>query len=665
MATLTLYANKSAKVSELSPSTHYSTGSHELLYFSEDKLLVGYEPLNTAYQYKKILDAYFYFYMTPYDHVSGSVHRTGWAEGYFGPNKESWNKDTVTWLTKPAYWTSTLNTTTAKNGADWVYCATGTAYYVSDAIKYGISITAAGASYGETTRTRGGIYTEKDSSRKPYILINLSDDDVTCSFSSLSPSSGFIPKYADNTFAWNYTISGQSYTTVTATNFKFRWRANSNSQYTEVDCGTNKSYTLPANTIVSDTFQWQVVLTDVKGDVVTSAWQTLSTVEVLSTASALSPKNTVINGSVNNVFKWNHIISTSTEQTGADLEYSTDGTTFSTLATVSGSAKETTISAGFFTAGQYYWRVRTYNTDHNAGSWSSAQSFLVIAAPGTPSVTVVSSPLPTINWQSRGQQGYEVSIAGVFNSGVKYGTETTYKFTEYLDDGDYIVRVRIQNEYGLWSDYGSSPLTVTNTAGPDIVLTVTQDDEYSDLASLQWSEHIAYAFFLVYRDGKQIAKVNEFEYYDYLAAGTHTYQVRGIYTGTDNYGLSNEAEVTLDVNELTLIDCLTNERYPLGLTSDVYATVNYSSTNNIVYRHFTASEFPMAEKSKYKDEVVVFTVAFSKAEDIRKFIGLFGRKVCIKDTLGNSVIGYLDNVSRAIGSFYTEFTCEIQRIAED
>ena len=242
---------------------------------------------------------------------------------------------------------------------------------------------------------------------------------------------------------------------------------------------------MPAGTFTADEIQWRVTVT-AAGQTKTSAWYTLSTVDQLPEAVPVSPIGGFVDGTQAVDFVWQHIIATGTAQTKVDLQTSADGAQWTTLRTVATAQQQLTIPADTLSAGTLHWRVRTYNSDGAAGSWSSAVQTTVIAAPPAPVVTVAdSSPRPLIQWQSSGQQAYEVMIddAVVISA---YGVTQSYRADAYLTDGQHTVRVRVQNQYSLWSAWGALAITVANTAGSAITLTADGGVGVGDEASADY-----------------------------------------------------------------------------------------------------------------------------------------------------------------------------------
>lgn len=115
-----------------------------------------------------------------------------------------------------------------------------------------------------------------------------------------------------------------------------------------------------------------------------------------------------------------------------------------------------------FAAGIVKWRVRCTNANNQVSAWSAEASFTAQGKPPTPTVYATSSPRPEITWTGEGQLAYQIKIDNAVLH-TAYSTDGQYKVKEYLTDGAHIAAVRIQNEYGLWSDWGTAEFTVANT----------------------------------------------------------------------------------------------------------------------------------------------------------------------------------------------------------
>lgn len=481
---------------------------------------------------------------------------------------------------------------------------------------------------------------------RPYLEIEYDPSvDASPTVGELSPDSGAIAKTEANIFTWSVGSDFPCLPTIAQTSAVFRWRSGpSGTVHTISVSGSAQSVTVPANIFAGTTsIQWQVAVTANSGVTTTSDWVTLSTADATPTAAPLSPVDTVIDGSKDTLFQWQHTISTGTAQSKADLQKSTDGLTWSALATVTGSARQWTCPAGTLTSSIKYWRVRTYNADGVAGEWSEAAQIVVIAAPTAPSIQIKSTgPRPSISWQSSEQEAYQVELDGALSGGTHYGTEKSWTSPAYLADGSHTVRVRVQNQYGMWSDWGAAALPVTNTPGAAITLNV----EASSVAELSWQTTGSYDFYLVYRDGKPIAKLAQTQYTDELSSGSVSYQVRGCYDDSGNYGLSSAVTVTVFTGQYAyLYGIVSGKRAVLKHCGLKNQPIQDAISRNIQYIFMYGSTYPHAERSEFVTRKVGGTAVFLPGEDKETFDALIGELVCLKTQTGDMVIGYLNDTS--------------------
>lgn len=537
----------------------------------------------------------------------------------------------------------------ASNSPGYVSNNYSTKSMLVSSVKNGISVR--GASSARIATSRNAI--------KPYIVITHSDADVGLSISNFSPNKGSIVAANQNKFTWQESRSIYTIETTTRTSAKFRWRKSASDTVKEIDVpGTATSITIPANTFSGDSIQWQISVTANSGVTTTSDWMTLSLTDVESTAVAVAPDRAVLDGASDNVFKWEHIISTGTAQTKAELQQSTDSSTWTALATVTGAANTWTAPAGTFTSGTKYWRVRTYNSKGAAGAWSAATQFIVLAAPATPPVSIVSTePRPEIRWQSDEQQAYQVEIDGVYASGTRFGTGKTWKAPFYLADGSYTVRIRVQNEYGFWSPWGTAALPVTNVPGGAITLTAEGGIE----AALSWTPG-SFDYYLVYRDGVAIAKVTEPSYTDAAGIGGVRYQVRGCYDNSDNYSLSEAVEVTVSTDKVRLYDMERGEWLHFLYDSSAHRSTGLSLSQDIQYVQLSGHTYPVAERSEFKSRALRITCVCADDAERQALRALLGHLTCCKTPEGNMTIGYPASISESSDDFFSTYSFTIEQI---
>lgn len=465
---------------------------------------------------------------------------------------------------------------------------------------------------------------------------------------SVSPVSGTAPSQIANTFTWSIEPDGLCLADIKQTSAVFRWReTGKNSEYGDSISGSAQSITIPANTFPAATsIQWQVEVTANSGVTTTSDWVTLSTADATPVVVPISPADTAVDSSADTIFQWKYIISTGTPQNFANVYTSEDGDNWNLFAGVL-SDTQFVCRAGTLPSTVKFWRVQAFNSDGNPSEFSEPARIIVIAAPSTPSVQIKSTgPRPSISWQVSEQEAYQVELDGVLSGGTHYGTEKTWTSSAYLADGNHTVRVRVQNQYGMWSDWGTVTIQTANTLGDAIALTV----QASDFAVLSWQTSGSYDFYIVYRDGKPIAKLTQTQYTDEISSGSVTYQVRGCYSGSSNYGLSAAATVEISTGQyVTLYGIASGKKVTLKHCGLKNQPVQNAINRDIQYIFMYGSTYPHAERSEFVTKKVGGTAVFLPDEDKAGFDALIGELVCLKTQPGEMVIGYLNetsNVSR-------------------
>lgn len=500
---------------------------------------------------------------------------------------------------------------------------------------------------------------------RPYLRIFI-DETTTCglAINEVLPSSGAVVKTEQNIFSWNVSDEGLCLAALKQASAVFRWRSGtSGTIHTISISGNTQSVTVPANTFAGTTsIQWQVAVTANSGVVTTSDWVTLSTADATPTAAPLSPVDTVIDGSKDVLFQWQHSISTGTAQSKADLQKSTDGSTWTALTTVTGAARQWTCPAGTLTSSIKYWRVRTYNADGIAGAWSDAAQIIVIAAPTAPSIQIKSTgPRPSISWQTSEQEAYQVELDGKLSGGTHYGTEKTWTSPAYLADGSHTVRVRVQNQYGMWSNWGTAALPVTNTPGSAITLAV----QASSVADLSWQTSGSYDFYLVYRNEKPIAKLTQTQYTDELSSGSTTYQVRGCYADSSNYGLSSAVtvDVRAEVHQVSDLDTGLTLRLPYSDSQHRQTTRTLSRQVELL--QLSGAYYPVAVEVDSGTDALSITAALTDEAQVRQLMNLVGKLVCAKTPQGDMVIGYITSLPKQHDGFLNVFNFTVEQIDFD
>ncbi len=649
MPDYTIQADRSALVSLQFPNTNFSSGTKENLQDKADGLLVHFAAMATAGQFKKIRQLQLFV----------GTDAPNDAYGFYGyALKTDFSEKSATYNSQPErfghqfFYTNSFKDNYARSP----YISSN---FERDGLKsifsHGLNI-CIDALTGKQTN----VYTSR-SSYPPYIVVTVYDEVIGLSISGQSPAAGgFVDRTKAATFTWASAASGWCYGDVTETTCTLQWRdGTTGTVHTVAATPQTGQCIIPANTFPSSNqIQWRVSVVSNSGVTTTSDWITISTKDSTPTATPLEPIDVVVDASRSVSFSWQHSVATGTAQTKADLEISSDKETWSSLATITGALTSYTAPANTLGSGTKYWRVRTYNTDGTAGSWSDAAQFIAIGAPAAPSVTVLSAnPRPEIRWQSDEQQAYQVEIDGVYASGTRFGTGKTWKAPFYLADGSYTVRVRVQNEYGFWSPWGTAALPVTNVTGGAITLTAEGGIE----AALSWTPG-SFDYYLVYRDGVAIAKVTEPSYTDAASIGGVRYQVRGCYDNSDNYSLSEAVEVTVNTDKVRLYDMERGEWLHFLYDSSAHRSTGLSLSQDIQYVQLSGHTYPVAERSEFKSRALRITCVCADDAERQSLRALLGHLTCCKTPEGNMTIGYPASITENSDDFFSTYSFTIEQI---
>lgn len=681
MPTFTVQASGSTAVAKNHPNTNYSNLTQYKLFADPftgeagnvkqgDNIYIKFPVPGDAYKFKRVSKVTLSFYAQPTED-SGNGYKQIWT--YVNALKSQFDTSTITYATRPEVsqtytgisehadgeWTA-LNEIVQLNAVFDLAQYRSKKEEVKEGIKNGFVVAFRGAVSG----TSEAVFYGEKSTRKPFLTCEYSNDNVGIKADNLSPSAGaFVNRTQKNTFTWDAEDDTDPtqvcFAEIKQTSAVFEWRVkNASASNTISVSGATTACTVPANTFPSGTIEWRVKVTANSGTTTTSAWQEITTTDVTPSCKPVSPSGIVIDATIANRFSWQHIISTGTPQSKADLQWSADGTTWNTLATVTGENQYYDVPANTFTSGTKYWRVRTYNTDGTASAWSDKAEFIAINAPSAPSIVIQSTgPRPRITWQTSEQEAYQLTLSNGYASGTVYGTEKAWRSPVYLADGSYTVRVRVQNKYGMWSGWSAAALPISHTEGEAINLTATAGHE----AALNWQTAGSYDFYIVERGGVAIARTVQKQYIDHTSIGSVTYRVRGCYDESDNYGVSNSDTVEILPETNMICDLETGVWLEMRLSETQLRTNRTSFSAGVSTVHLAGLAYPVEERSEQRDRAMSVACAWPHAQRAAALAleALVGRLVCLKDRYGNMVIGSLPSLESNCDEFMRRYSFTI------
>lgn len=372
------------------------------------------------------------------------------------------------------------------------------------------------------------------------------------------------------------------------------------------------------------------------------------------TVTTTKPKNTYA-GSWDTInFEWTYASREGLAQKKYELQYKdTSHTDWTALASAESANTNVNIPPNTFAAGIVKWRVRCTNANNQVSAWSEEASFTAQGKPSTPTVSATASPRPVITWTGEGQLAYQVKVDDAVLR-TAYSTDGQYKVKEYLNDGAHIAAVRIQNECGLWSDWGTAEFTVANTPGAPITLFAAGGEK----ATLAWTE-TDHKTYYIYRDDIPIAKTTAHTYSDQMAIGTHKYKVRGV--AGDSYSMSNEVTVTLSVDAPEIAALGEMQWLRLEYSTAQNSPLGVSTYQDVAYQFYAGRRYPVAETSQQITKIYSFNAAFNDAAQAAAFEGLLGKTVIYRDQHGCLCTGPLMGFELSADQFFRAFSCSVQQ----
>ena len=498
------------------------------------------------------------------------------------------------------------------------------------------------------------------------IMLNLCDPYIIKD--EITPGNGaFIDDSSESIIrAIPYTPESESGKYWDLTYFGIVWGTSEDSLVNEIEGSLAPEYKIiiPPGTFPSKgTVYCKIRMkTDLHNDYVYSDLFRYTTIDSKPFVKPISPINSNIDGNIENIFKWDYQINSSSSQKAFDLQYSSNnGKSWENIYEHQESEKtETSVPAYTLPSGNILWRVRGYNTDDDPSDWSDSALIVVKSSPVKPIITYIrKTPKIFVQWQSVGQQAFQI-IANDYNSGVVFGSKKEFYIPFYFKDKDIVnLKLRVKTALGEWSEWSETSITIENVVTGSINLSV---ENTGNELNLIWTDDTSFISFYVLRGSIPIAKTTDLkEYTDYTSVGTNEYQIMGI-TADGYYTLSNVVPISV-LPQTAVIGILSNAVSWINL---VYRRGNMpeivtSSSEDIYYQHYSGRSLPVAYSSRFKSKVKTLNFTVSK-QDADTIESMTGQAVVYKDYAENKIIGIVNNVETSSNASRPDVRLEITAI---
>lgn len=475
-------------------------------------------------------------------------------------------------------------------------------------------------------------------SNPPYIEIVIDDD-----LYIVPKTKGFVDTYRGFKLNWAYEPTIYLFDPqVTQKSAEVRIRKKGEESYQTYSVEGNTLFAeIPGQQFLEESYEWQVYAESDDGRIGTSEWVEITTTDAISDATVIYPDQVVIDGSQPVRLEWEHVISTGSLPRGFDVQYRRDGDEWQDLVEQKNTdAQYYDLPGNTLPSGNVEWRVRTYNSNLVAGNWSDPGVVIVRGASPAPIITqVTTQPRPTITWESEDQIMAQIRIGDSVKT--LYSAVKTYKWPDFLPDGPVMVEVRVQNEFGLWSQWGSRTATIKNQAQEPVAVSARIINYSASLSVVS-----SYPNNYIYRDGVLLGKVSQVDdilsYIDYESVGKHNYQAMGV-DEQDNYQMSNMITVTVSLDCGMIGQAQSPEWIMLKRRRGSFPAHSIKTKKPVSLIYYQGKSLPVAHVSESLEveHTLEFTVDKSTADQLQKLIG---ESIIYKDVRGDLIVGVMSGI---------------------
>ena len=458
---------------------------------------------------------------------------------------------------------------------------------------------------------------------------------------------GFIDFAKDIPLTFSCEVASSAYSNYSIKRGVLYYREKGNTAYNTINFEGN-SAVIPTNTLQSKK-QYEIYATCISddGQSANTAISEFTTEDQLPSASGIAPINVVTNGLV--TFRWNYSIPTGTEQKAYDIQISANALDWTTVQDhIYTSVKECSVKIN---AGEWFWRIRGYNQNDIAGSWSEVYKFINNTPPDPPQIIKIRpGGRPGFDWTSADQIAYEYKLIGddyLFESGIIYGTEKNCLINDYIKNGNYHFQLRVFNAYGHSSEWVSSQYSQAIS----LTIIFASAAQKEDGIYLSWYSDESYPIYYVLRNGIPIAKTNNRFYLDRYCNGENQYIIRGV-TANDLFS-DGEVQAVFKAQKTELV----TEGKTVSLSQRINAkrTINYTVSPDVSALDFIGRKKPVHSFGTAIKRA--WSITCKAPEDIEELIG---KTVYLRSPLKDRGFVVITGISAERGKYGDDTTISLE-----
>lgn len=332
-------------------------------------------------------------------------------------------------------------------------------------------------------------------------------------------------------------------------------------------------------------------------------------------------------------FQWVYNSSVGGVQKGFELQWSNNNGVSWTAVTRTTSNNYYDMPANTLSTGNILWRIRTKNEYDEFSNYSKVFTFYSVGMPTPPVMNVpfTDTSRPTVSWTANDQQIFQLQVFDqdlvVHDSGITPSTTiNNYKIPVFLDDGDYIVKLKTKNRYDLWSDWAEKAITITTVKPYKPTIEIISNSFSIDIKTVKNDNCILYRKKHSAGEFIPINKTTSGRVTDNTLENNTVYEYFIRVVVNDKF---NDSDIVSGVchfknSILNVNDNIIELKYSLQKNNKDFSFACDSVQNN-----YSGRTYPVTEYSGFQNKIYGMSFFVSSKEEIDSFVDFINKRQII------------------------------------